>query len=538
MNRKKHLLVVKGDINEVNSSLFGDEYEIISFKNFKNYFKIQSIFFNLFSRQCVALKVYRYEFLSFPLLTMFMLRIVSRRCPFIIDNNSERYDITFLFIFKIIRIFLSDWMLKNKIISCIEERLDIQNYKYNEIKKINRINEDGVVVYLRTDLWFGLSSGGSIGHIAGVLNQFHQKIGVLFLTSDYIPTVQKDVKTDFLKPTNRFWDFREIPTFASNICFDIQSAKIIENYNVSFIYQRYSLNNLTGVTLAQNLRVPFVLEYNGSEIWISRNWGLPLKYKSLSEKIENFNLSMADLVVVVSQPMKDELVSRNIESNKILVNPNGVDPEIYSPEIDGSNVRKLYSLENKFVIGFIGTFGPWHGAEVLAEAFARLVKESTKNRDNLHLLMIGDGIRLSVVKSIITSHGLDARCTFAGTVAQVDGPSYLAACDILAAPNVPNLDGTPFFGSPTKMFEYMAMGKGIVASDLDQIGEILVHDKTAWKVRPGNVLELANGLECLVDDSNLRERLGLAARIEVIEKYTWEVHTNNIMVKLRECLDD
>src|SRR4030065_172281 len=74
------------------------------------------------------------------------------------------------------------------------------------------------------------------------------------------------------------------------------------------------------------------------------------------------NLSFSDLIVVVSRPMKDELVARGIDPEKILVNPNGVDPERYSPEIDGSAVRSKYGLNGKLVIGFIGTFGKLHGA--------------------------------------------------------------------------------------------------------------------------------------------------------------------------------
>ena len=89
--------------------------------------------------------------------------------------------------------------------------------------------------------------------------------------------------------------------------------------------------------------------------------------------------------------------------------------------------------------------------------------------------MIGDGPGLPDAKRIIEEAGLGAEAHFTGLVEQEEGPEYLAACDILASPHVPNADGSPFFGSPTKLFEYMAMGKAIVASNLDQIGETLRH---------------------------------------------------------------
>ncbi len=99
--------------------------------------------------------------------------------------------------------------------------------------------------------------------------------------------------------------------------------------------------------------------------------------------------------------------------------------------------------------------------------------------------MIGAGPELGEAKRVIDAAGFTEAVIFTGLVAQEEGPSYLAACDILVSPHVPNADGTPFFGSPTKLFEYMAMGRGIVASDLDQIGEVLRHGETAWLVPPG-----------------------------------------------------
>jgi glycosyltransferase involved in cell wall biosynthesis len=80
----------------------------------------------------------------------------------------------------------------------------------------------------------------------------------------------------------------------------------------------------------------------------------------------------------------------------------------------------------------------------------------------------------------------------------------------------------------------MAMGRGIVASDLDQIGEVLQHGKTGWLVKPGDMESLWMGLKTLVDDEKLRTGLGLAAREEVIRKYTWQEHTHRIIEKLME----
>jgi glycosyltransferase involved in cell wall biosynthesis len=398
-----------------------------------------------------------------------------------------------------------------------------------------RIDGSATPVYLRTDLIFGLRSGGSVGHIAGVLNHLDRFAAPpVFFTTDRIPTVREDIETHMILPDGRFADFSELPGIQFSEVFDREAGKLLGRRKTAFIYQRYSLNNYSGVKLARRRGVPFVLEYNGSEIWINRNWGKPLKYEALAEGIETVNLAAADLVVVVSKPMRDELAARGIDAGKILVNPNGVDPDRYSPGVDGSGIRKKYGLDGKLVVGFIGTFGKWHGAEMLAEAFGRLMQENPSRRDGIRLLMIGDGNMMPQVKKCLAERGAEGLCVLTGMVPQEEGPVHLAACDILVSPHVPNPDGTPFFGSPTKLFEYMASGKGIVASDLDQIGEVLRHERTAWLVPPGDPDALAEGLKRLIDDEGLRNRLGRGAREEVVGKYTWEAHTGRIIEALKE----
>lgn len=391
-------------------------------------------------------------------------------------------------------------------------------------------------VYLRTDFVFGLKSGGSVGHIAGVLNHLGDFCGQpWFITTDRIPTVRSEITLTLFEIDPRFREFRELPLLNSNRTQFAQAESLLRDVPVAFIYQRYSLHNFVGLQLAQHKRVPFVLEFNGSEVWVAKNWTTQrLGYEALAERIELANLRGADLVVVVSQPLKDTLVAQGVDPTRVLVNPNGVDTDRYAPTIDGTEVRSRYGLIEKTVIGFIGTFGPWHGAEVLADAFGRLLAKRPELQDSVRLLLVGDGNKMPEVRTQIAKHRVSPFVVLTGTVPQADGPAHLAAMDILASPHVPNSDGTKFFGSPTKLFEYMAMGKGIVASHLEQIGEILRHDDTAWMVRPADTDDLVRGLESLIDDSELRYRLGRRAREVAIARHTWRAHTQTIVSRLAE----
>jgi glycosyltransferase involved in cell wall biosynthesis len=260
---------------------------------------------------------------------------------------------------------------------------------------------------------------------------------------------------------------------------------------------------------------------------MGRHWGRPVRHEALAAQMEMTSLQAADLVVAVSDASRDELVGRGIPSDKVLVNPNGVDVDLYSPVIDGREVRARYGLQDRVVMGFIGTFGRWHGAEVLAAAFVKLLLKRPELRDRVALLFIGDGPTLPATRAAVS--GVADAVRFCGLVPQLEGPAHLAACDILVSPHVPNPDGSRFFGSPTKLFEYMAMGKPVVASALEQVGTVLDHGTTGWLVEPGNDDRLADGLEALIDDPALRNRLGHNVREVAVARHSWFTHTERII---------
>ena len=123
----------------------------------------------------------------------------------------------------------------------------------------------------------------------------------------------------------------------------------------------------------------------------------------------------------------------------------------------------------------------------------------------------------------------ERRVIFSGPVGHERVPALLDACQILLAPHVPLADGSEFFGSPTKLFEYMAMGKGIVASRLGQIADVLEHERTALLVEPGNVNALAAAILQLVDSKALRVRLGEKAREAAVREHTWKHNAQRVI---------
>lgn len=507
----------------------------VAFDELKQWLKKGTIIQHLFHYSEAVLFTYHRELITKPLLSLLLVRLLSLGACFVKDESGACQSVGWGFMARLVGRFVRDLAARPWLIQSTNQKINTLTKRLTGGRVPKNYRCNGTPVYFRTDLYFGVRCGGSVGHISGVLNHLGEFGNPpVFFTSDPIPTVNSHIKTDVIPPENKYWDFRELPGLNYNRRFTGVIRTGLPDTQIAFIYQRYGLNNFSGVELSLAWEVPLVLEYNGSETWINRNWGRPLKYNALAERIEQLNLKAADIIVVVSRPIRDELVARGVEAGKILVNPNGFDPGRYSPGIDGSSIRARYGLDGKVVIGFIGTFGKWHGAEILAEAFGGLLAEYPEYGERLRLLMIGDGPAVRRVKSIVTRYGMNEQCILAGEVPQEQGPVYLGACDILVSPQVPNPDGTEFFGSPTKIFEYMAMGKGIVASNLGQIGDILQHNQTAWLVKSGDIQSLMWGLKTLIEDRGLRKKLGEAAYREVIAQYTWKEHVSKIIHKLGE----
>lgn len=517
------------------STTCGEGEMALAFDELKREIRTGAVLRRIFRYREVRLVTSDLDTLPRPFLTAVVIRLLGYgRCR-LIDERGRCVEVTVVELAKLGVRLLADSFRGRGLIR--RTKAEVKDLLAASVRlSPPTIDLSGHSIYIRADCTPGLVAGGSVAHTAGVVNNLAEFAGSpVFLAPAPIPTVSDAVERHVVRLDDAFRDFSELPLFHRNDAILRAARSVLQGRSLAFVYQRYSINNYAGLKLAREWGVPFVLEYNGSETWVRRQWGGERpRYEPLSERIEMLNLLGADLVVVVSRVLRDELTARGVARERILVNPNGVDPERYSPSVDGTEIRARYGFGEAVVIGFIGTFGAWHGAEILADAFGRLVSGSSPYRKRVRLLMVGDGARMAEAKEVLARHGGTEYAVWTGLVPQRDGPAHLAACDILVASHVPNPDRTRFFGSPTKLFEYMAMGKGIVASDLDQIGEVLQHGRSAWLVRPGDVEDLVRGLQTLIDDPALRERLGRNARSEVMARYTWREHTRRIVSALEK----
>jgi glycosyltransferase involved in cell wall biosynthesis len=414
----------------------------------------------------------------------------------------------------------------------------------------------GGVLYLNTNLWFGVKAGGSVGHIAGVANEMQRRgQQVCYAAASDSAQIDVDVVRWPLTPPRSYGLPPELNLYRFGLSARRQVARLCAERRPSIIYQRMSVCDYTGVLLSRMLRVPLVLEYNGSEVWTARHWGRPMIFEALATAAEQASLRHAHLLVTVSDALGDQLLAAGVPREKIVVYPNCVDPMAYdptrfSPDDRGRLLGELGWSSEDVVVGFIGTFGQWHGVEVLAEAI-RLVLDSDDSwvgSTRLRFLLVGDGQGMPRVREILGVHADGPRVRLTGLVAQGEAAAYLAVCDILASPHVPNPDGSAFFGSPTKLFEYMAMGRAIIASDLDQIGAVLAPsvrveslpegaptpggESLAVLTKPGSVEDLIQGIQFLAENREWRSHLGANARGEVLRRYTWTHHVTAILDRL------
>lgn len=372
---------------------------------------------------------------------------------------------------------------------------------------------------------------GDAVHIRSFLENFIKIGGEVF----FIRKKEKNEKINNIRIYDIGWI--SIPKFGelSNLLFNFRlyqaSFTIIRKEQPDIVHERETFFNFAGLSLANKFKIPYILEVNAPLMYeVGRHCSHI--YQEIGKIIEKKLFNRADRIIVVSTTLKDYLLNQGVTEDKIRVVQNGVDEKIFNPNVSGESVRKKNHLEDKETICFAGSLHQeWQGIGDLLKA-AKII--SSIKSSVRFLIVGGTKTEVKTLKKMAPKNVI-----FTGRIEHKKIPTYLAAADILIAPYKleKDLKYIGFYNSPVKLFEYMAMGKPIIASNIGQIGEILEHGKTGLLIEPGNYKELAENILILLEDGQLKKKLGKNARIEVERNYTWERNARKIMEIYREVLE-
>lgn len=304
------------------------------------------------------------------------------------------------------------------------------------------------------------------------------------------------------------------------------SQLVLLRSGVAFVWQRHELFARAGERLARRLGCPLVVVVAAPKVWEARRWGVRrVGWAALAERLgDALPMRKADVVACVSAEVADAVAALGVDKSKIIVTPSTADTTLFHPGVDGAAVRRDRGLDEQFVIGWTGSFRPFHGLEILLGA-AQL---ASRELPNLRVLLVGDGPERSKLEHHALNLGVDDIVQFAGMFPQTQLPAILAACDMAT---VTSRSDQAFHYSPLKMWEYLAMGLPVAAPSIGVPARMLRNRINAMLYEPGSVQSLASVIILLAGDAQLRAALGVSGR-SLAESESWEDQFGRVLEKL------
>jgi glycosyltransferase involved in cell wall biosynthesis len=313
----------------------------------------------------------------------------------------------------------------------------------------------------------------------------------------------------------------ELMEIAYNLPAFFRIRRALKTPRADALYERYAFFHLAGAVAAGIAGVPLILEVNYTASTPLYRRRSPL-LRPLARAVERFVFRRARLIVAVSSVLRDVIVAGGIPADRVLTLPNAADPDRFRPEISGAAVRARHGLEGARVVGFTGAFFPWHGVGFLLDVLAQLLREMP----DAAALLVGDGPERRILEERVRREGLEERVRFAGWIGHDALPEHVAAFDIAVMPD------SNEYGSPMKIFEYMAMGKPVVAPRLGPLADGIVDGETGILFPQRDATALGAALATLLRDEARRARMGERARAHVLANHTWDRNAARVLERI------
>lgn len=317
----------------------------------------------------------------------------------------------------------------------------------------------------------------------------------------------------------------ELLEFSYAVLAYLRLRRAVREHRPDCLYERYNLFLPAGVWLKRRYGLPMLLEVN-APLYQERARYDGISLKHLAQWSQRFAWRGADYVLPVTRVLGDMVAAADVPETRIRVIPNGIDPGRFSDAPDTETAKRMLGLQDKLVLGFTGFLRDWHGLAGVIDLIARDDASAAR-----HLLVVGDGPARVALETQAQRLGIADRLTITGIVGRDDIARHVAAFDIALQPAV------VAYASPLKLFEYLVLGRAIVAPAQPNILEILSDGKNAVLFEPGNPGAMAEAIERVSRDAELRQRIADGARASIAEQgLTWHRNAERVSQLFHELL--
>jgi glycosyltransferase involved in cell wall biosynthesis len=381
-------------------------------------------------------------------------------------------------------------------------------------------------LFWRTGFYGALTEGGVGTLYYSLTNEFVKKLHKVHFASGGPMRLPNGVQHHLIEYSKIFRNLPEVHNLTYNYKSSKKIKELIYKENIDFIYLHHHDFHFGGYKVKKETGIPIILHVDSVEYWVKKNWG-KLYLSNYLKWCEQIEVKAIDALIVISDILKEQLIEfYNVDESKIYVSPNGVDTDLFNPQKDSSAIREKYGLEDSIVIGYSGGFNVYHGIETLIKASKIILNKI----QNAKIFLIGDGELRKFVDEFAEKNKIKDKIIVTGLVPLSEVPQYLAACDLLVSPfTFKSTQNQKFFGSPIKIFEYMAMGKPIVTTNIGLLARICLDEINSLVMEEDNPNSLAEKVFKILEEPLLAKQLGENAREFVVKNYSWSKKYDLIM---------
>jgi len=305
--------------------------------------------------------------------------------------------------------------------------------------------------------------------------------------------------------------FYELLELGYNLPSVWRLLRAYRRFRPDFVYERYNLFFFGGLALKWLYGVPLYLEINAPLAEERATHGnLSLKRRAIF--LEAYLWRRANHVYPVTGVLASYAEKSGVRREAITVNQNGVDSAYYATPPRRRSGRPI-------TLGFVGFLRTWHGLDAIISLLSDI-----GDHPDLRLVIAGEGPAMPDLERQASALGLSDKVRFLGLVPRDRLAAVISDFDIALQPKA------VAYASPLKLFEYMALGRAIIAPDQPNIREVLTHERTALLFDPNNLVSLRLAIARLAADARLRNELGDRARRDIIERdFTWAGNARRVV---------